>query len=194
MKVSVRVTSALLRASAVATALTLATAAKLRAQVAPAPPPTSPSTPAADSKKPALPPVATTAANPAKPGSTDEIVSLSPFEVVSNFQGYYGANSASATRFNAKLEDLSSAITVMTKERMQDFAMLDLNDVFLYTAGTEGTGTYTDFTVDRNGSVSDNVQLNPQQANRVRGLGPANVSLGNFETISLEVELGAYTP
>ena len=46
-------------------------------------------------------------------------------------------------RLNSKLEDLASSISVVTKQQMQDFAMLDLNDVFLYEAGTEGTGTYT---------------------------------------------------
>ncbi len=119
---------------------------------------------------------------PGAPGSS-EIVALSPFEVVSDNKGYYGANTMSGTRFNSKLEDLAASITVVTKEQMQDFAMLDVNDVFLYTASTEGTGTYTDFTVDRNGSVSDNVQLNPTQANRVRGIAAANISLGNFETM-----------
>ena len=34
---------------------------------------------------------------------------------------------------------------------MSDFAMLDINDVFLYEASTEGTGNYTDFDVDHNG-------------------------------------------
>ncbi len=121
------------------------------------------------------------APDPAKPA--DEVVALSPFEVISDNKGYYGANTMSGTRFNSKLEDLAASITVVTKEQMQDFAMLDINDVFLYSASTEGTGTFTDFTVDRNGSVSDNVQLNPAQANRVRGLNSANISLGNFETM-----------
>ena len=113
----------------------------------------------------------------------DDIITLSPFEVVSDTKGYYSANTMSGTRFNSKLEDLAASITVVTKEQMQDFAMLDINDVFLYTASTEGTGTYTDFNVDRNGSVSDNVQLNPTQANRVRGIAAANTSLGNVETM-----------
>ena len=118
-----------------------------------------------------------------KPAGNDEAVQLSPFEVTSDTKGYYASNTMSGTRFNTKLEDLASSITVVTKEQMSDFAMLDINDVFLYTAGTEGTGTYTDYTIDRNGSVSENVSLNPQGANRVRGIGSANVSLGNFETM-----------
>ena len=114
----------------------------------------------------------------------DEVVVLSPFEVISETKGYYSANTMSGTRMNSKLEDLASSVTVMTKEQMQDFAMLDINDIFLYTAGTEGAGTYTAISVDTTGNVTDSVQNNPTQANRVRGIGPANVSLGNFETMS----------
>lgn len=120
---------------------------------------------------------------PVEAKASDEAVVLSPFEVVSDSKGYYSSSTMSGTRFNSKLEDLASSITVVTKEQMADFAMLDLNDVFLYTASTEGTGNYTDLTVDRNGSVSDNVQLDPTQANRVRGIAPANLSLGNVETM-----------
>jgi len=112
----------------------------------------------------------------------EEVIKLSPFEVVSDTRGYFSANTMSGTRFNTKLQDLGSSITVMTKEQMSDFAMLDINDVFLYTVGTEGTGTYSDFAMNRNGELTDNVSLNPAQANRVRGISAANISYGNFET------------
>ena len=49
----------------------------------------------------------------------------------------------SGTRFNTKLEDLASSITIVTKEQMEDFAMLDMNDILQYTANTEGANTYT---------------------------------------------------
>jgi hypothetical protein len=110
-----------------------------------------------------------------------ETVVLSPFEVTSEGRGYYSASTMSGTRLNSKVEDLASAISVVTKEQMSDFAMLDINDIFLYEANTEGTGTYTEFSVDRNGSPVDN-SLNPNSANRVRGVGPANLSFANFET------------
>ncbi len=125
----------------------------------------------------ARPPVVTSG----EPGAAGETVMLSPFEVNAEGRGYYAANTMSGTRLNSKVEDLASSITVITKEQMADFAMLDLNDIFLYEAGTEGTGTYTEFSVDRNGSPVDN-SLNPNSANRVRGVGPANISFGNFET------------
>ncbi|MES1167298.1 MAG: TonB-dependent receptor plug domain-containing protein, partial [Pseudomonadota bacterium] len=115
--------------------------------------------------------------------SSEQAIELSPFQVTSDTKGYYATNTMSGTRFNSKLDDLASSISVVTKEQMSDFAMLDINDIFNYTGNTEGTGTYTDYSVDRNGSVSDNVQLNPTQANRIRGLAPANVSLGNIETM-----------
>ncbi len=111
----------------------------------------------------------------------DEAVMLSPFEVTSEGRGYYASSTMSGTRLNSKVEDLASSISVITKEQMSDFAMLDINDIFLYEAGTEGIGTYTQFEVDRNASPTDN-SLNPQGSNRVRGVGAANLSFANFET------------
>jgi hypothetical protein len=121
---------------------------------------------------------------PASPSlKPDEPLVLSPFEVVAaTAKGYYAANSMSGTRFNTSLQDLASPISVVTKEQMQDFGMLDLNDVFLYSVNAEGTGTYSAMEVDRNGMLYDNVQLNPNTANRVRGLASSNISYGNFET------------
>ena len=116
-------------------------------------------------------------------GVNGDVVALSPFEVSADqSQGYYAANTLSGTRINSRLEDLGASITVVTKQQMEDFAMLDINDIFLYEASTEGTGTYTDAVVDRNGVVSDNVARDPNNANRVRGIGPANQAVGNFQT------------
>ncbi|MSU49169.1 MAG: TonB-dependent receptor [Opitutus sp.] len=121
---------------------------------------------------------------PQKPAAANsgEPLVLSPFEVRSDDRGYLASNTMSGTRLNSKVEDLASSITVITKEQMSDFAMLDLNDIFLYEAGTEGTGTFTDYAFDRNGAPLDNTQLNPGNANRIRGVGPANTASGNFET------------
>jgi hypothetical protein len=88
----------------------------------------------------------------------------------------------SGTRMNSKIEDLGQSITVMTKEQMVDFAMLDINDVFDYMASTEGTGSYSQFDTDRTGAVVDQVSLNPNNANRVRGIGNANIAFNNIAT------------
>jgi outer membrane receptor protein involved in Fe transport len=119
----------------------------------------------------------------ARAAGAGEVVELSPFQVSAEAdQGYFAANTLSGTRIKTKLEDLGASITVVTKQQMQDFAMLDLNDVFLYEANTEGTGNYTDVFIDRNGVAQDNVARDPNNANRVRGIGPANQAFGNFQT------------
>jgi len=111
-----------------------------------------------------------------------ETVTLSPFEVVADNKGYQATNTMSGTRMNSQLEDIGSAISVITKEQMTDFAMLDINDVFLYAAGAEGTGTYTQIGEDTGGNINDATAGDPANANRIRGIGQANVSVGNFES------------
>ncbi|MBC8002389.1 MAG: TonB-dependent receptor plug domain-containing protein [Opitutaceae bacterium] len=107
---------------------------------------------------------------------------MSPFEVAADNRGYYAANTMAGTRIGSKLEDLGASITVVTKEQMLDFAMLDINDIFNYEASTEGTGNYTAFSFNRNGQASSDAQLDPQNANRIRGMSSVNVTLGNFAT------------
>ena len=60
----------------------------------------------------------------------DETVVLSPFTVSSEAErGYQAFNTLSGTRLNSKLEDLGASITVVTKQQMQDLALLDLNEI-----------------------------------------------------------------
>eukprot|EP01031_Cornospumella_fuschlensis_P048849 gene48849-59810_t len=59
---------------------------------------------------------------------SEEVIELSPFQVRADNNGYFQTNSMSGTRMNSKIEDLGQSITVMTKEQMIDFAMLDIND------------------------------------------------------------------
>lgn len=114
--------------------------------------------------------------------ASDDAVELSPFEVKEDNRGYYAMNTMSGTRLNSKVEDLGSSISVVTKEQMSDFAMLDINDIFMYEAGTEGAATYTDFAFDQSSQPQDNLAASPTTANRVRGLNSANIAFGGFET------------
>ena len=105
-----------------------------------------------------------------------EVVELSPFQVsAAADRGYLAANTLSGTRLNSKLEDLGSSITVITKQQMEDLALLDINDVFRYEASTEGTDNFTTFNRNRSGGVNDQVQSDPSRANRVRGVTAAEV-------------------
>ena len=132
--------------------------------------------PATDEKK--VPVEKATTDSSAKP--LGETVELSPFQVTSNAKGYFQSNTMSGTRLNSKIEDIAQPITVMTKEQMRDFAMLDINDVFDYMASTEGTNSYSEFVTDRTGAVVDNTSLSPNTANRVRGIGSANIAFNNI--------------
>jgi outer membrane receptor protein involved in Fe transport len=132
-----------------------------------------------------------TPAAPAAPRDNDTIV-LSPFTVAGDAdRGYQALNTLSGTRLNSKLEDLGASITVITKQQMDDLAMLDINDVFRYEASTEGTDNFTTFNRNRSGGVNDQVQSDPQKSNRIRGMttagqsaGGANTAWGNFASNS----------
>jgi outer membrane receptor protein involved in Fe transport len=138
----------------------------------------------ADDAQAAQTPVATTPAG--TPGASGAaVVQMSPFTVETDDEsGYYASNTLSGTRLNSKIEDLASSITVVTKQQMQDMAALDINDIFLYEANTEGTGNYTSFSVGRGGDVNDAIQSDPATANRVRGIASANTARGNYATNS----------
>ena len=145
-----------------------------RAQTAPAP---SRAT-APEAAQKTVVPVST---QPVAKSADEDIVALSPFEVVADAKGYFASNSMSGTRLNSKIEDLGQSITVVTKEQMADFAMLDINDIFDYTASTEGINSYSQFDTDRTGAVVDQVSLSPNTANRVRGIGNANIAFNNIQ-------------
>ena len=65
-------------------------------------------------------------------------------------------------------------------QQLLDTAAVDINDIFLYEANTEGTGNFTAFSVGRNGDVNDSVQSDPMNANRVRGMDSANIARDGF--------------
>ena len=85
----------------------------------------------------------------------------------------------SGTRLNSNLEDLAAAITVLNKQQMLDRAAVDINDLFLNEVNTEGTFQFNASEADRNGNVAD-AGLNPEGANRIRGLGAANLAMSSF--------------
>ncbi len=110
----------------------------------------------------------------------DKVVELSPFQVISDDSGYQAANALSGTRLNTKLEDIASSTTVVTKQQLIDTAVNDINDLFLYEASTEGLGSFTAVTINRDGGVNDDAADDPNTANRIRGMSATNIAIGNF--------------
>ena len=115
----------------------------------------------------------------------EDIKTLSPFVVAvsPNDIGYYAENTLAGSRLNTSLADLAASITVVTRQQMLDTAAIDMNDVFLYEANTEGTGNYTSFSYD-SGGVIDNTALQPQTANRVRGIGSVDRARNFYASIN----------
>jgi len=71
-------------------------------------------------------------------------VTLNPFSVdASKDIGYYAENTLAGSRLKTNVGDLASSITVVTKQQLEDTGSLNINDVFLYEANTEGASTYT---------------------------------------------------
>ncbi|MEY2880156.1 MAG: hypothetical protein RLZZ15_2536, partial [Verrucomicrobiota bacterium] len=131
-------------------------------------------------------PAPSRAAAPASPSAAsaapDDLVQLSPFEVRSDAdRGYLATSALSGTRLNTKLEDLAASLSVVTKQQLQDTAAVDINDMFLYEANTEGASQWTSFSNDR-GTISDDVQANPTGATRMRGLTAANTAIDGFSS------------
>lgn len=125
---------------------------------------------------------------PAAPGSEAEkdVTVMSPFLVQSssNDIGYYAENTLAGSRLNTNIGDLAASITVVTRQQMLDTGSIDLNDVFLYEANTEGTKNFTSFTFDDQGGVRDNNQSSPATSNRVRGVGSVDNAHNNYASIS----------
>lgn len=72
------------------------------------------------------------AVRPAAPG-----VTLNPFEAdASKDKGYYAENTLAGSRLRTNVADLASSITVVTKQQMDDAGALNVNDVFMYEAGS----------------------------------------------------------
>jgi hypothetical protein len=134
----------------------------------------------------------TTAANADTPAKEDDVIVLSPFVVDSSKdEGYRATSTLAGSRINTNLRDVAAPITVVTKEFMTDTAAVSVNDIVAYLANTEGTRDFTSSTVSL-GRPQDNVSINSNTSNRVRGLAAADITRDYFYTISTWVGFDSY--
>ena len=121
-----------------------------------------------------------------------QAVQLSPFTVsTTKDSGYFAQNTLAGSRLNTNLSDLAASITVVTKQQLEDTASLDINDVFRYEAGTEGSATYSPVITDRGTAKdamagytlgNDGGTTTNAQSNRVRGLAAPDAAMNYFPT------------
>ena len=118
---------------------------------------------------------------------------LSPFHIQasSNDVGYYAENTLAGSRLNAKVSDMAASITVVSRQQLEDTVSVDLNEVFLYEANTEGMYNYSAYEIDKDGAVEDiaagwsnsSNASGPYSANRIRGVGRAATARNYFPSI-----------
>jgi hypothetical protein len=130
---------------------------------------------------------------PSEPGE-ETTIRMSPFTVnTTRDAGYFAENTLAGSRLNTNLGDLAASITVVTKLQMVNTASLNINDVFRYEAGTEGSSTYAPFINDGRGVAKDTLagltdsggnSTTNAQSNRVRGLTTPDAAINNFPTNS----------
>jgi len=150
-------------------------------------------------KQDPVPAASTSATQPdtaAQSSGDEEMVVLSPFTVTTTKdQGYFAQNTLAGSRMNTNIADLGAAISVVTKQQLEDTGSLDINDAFRYEVGTEGSTTYTPVIATMRGEGiadavggasfgnSTTVSTNAT-ANRVRGLGSPTMALNYYPAIS----------
>ncbi len=105
-------------------------------------------------------------------------IELSPFEVdASQDRGYRATSTLAGTRINSSLRDVGSAVSVITREFLDDIGATGNEDLLLYTTSTETGGVGGNF----GGEESTNL-LRPNTNNRVRGLEAADNTRDFFLT------------
>ncbi len=132
----------------------------------------------------------------------EEIIELSPFEVsAESDQGYVATQTLAGSRINTKLEDIGSAITVITSEFLKDTGAVDNKSLLMYTPNTEVGGMQGNFRGISGGQTeSDSNLTNPNSNTRVRGLSSAdntrnffmsNISWDGYNVDRIDMQRGA---
>jgi len=115
----------------------------------------------------------------------DEPIALTPFEVATTKdRGYQATETLAGTRIRTDLRDVGAAISVVTKEFLQDVGATDVSTLLQYTTNAEVAGTRGTYAGLGNGTaLDDTANLRaPGGAQRVRGLAAADNSRDFFVT------------
>ncbi|MBN2233764.1 MAG: TonB-dependent receptor [Opitutales bacterium] len=116
----------------------------------------------------------------------EDVYILNPFVVESSGNvGYLATSTLAGTRLNTQLKDVGSAISVVTKEFMQDTGATNNETLLVYTMNTEVGGVGGNFTNVSNGASSYEGMttfLTPHSSTRVRGLSAADNTRDYFVT------------
>ena len=76
-----------------------------------------------------------------------DIFDLNPFTINEDENvGYLARSSLAGTRLNTPLRDIAATVSVVTEEFLKDTGTSDLQELLVYTAGTEISGIAVSYT------------------------------------------------
>lgn len=119
----------------------------------------------------------------------EDAIVLSPF-VVNTQQdvGYRAASTLSGSKLNTNLRDVASSISVVTKDFLQDTGSTNLEDILVYTVGTEVNGLGGNFSnfgqmnLGRKFQENSSGAFEPMSTTRLRGLAAADQARNFFNS------------
>jgi len=121
-------------------------------------------------------PASSTAVDPTT--ADESVVELSPFKIdATQDAGYQSKIALSGAGLRVSIDDIASAVSVITPKFLEDTASRDLRDALVYQVGIEVGG----FGGNYAGSTSERALTN-NVATRVRGLAEADLTRGFFRS------------
>lgn len=119
------------------------------------------------------------------PSDENNPIMLSPFEVRTDTDtGYAATETLAGTRIRTNLADVASAIQVVDQTFLQDIGAHDSGSLLEYTTNSQVAGTLGTYEGEGNGTTLNefNNLINPQGAQRIRGLAAADNAQDYFIT------------
>ena len=110
--------------------------------------------------------------------AADETITLDPFTVTTEHEGYKADDTLAGGRVRTSLKDTPASLSVVTKKFMDDLGITNATDLLVYTASTEVSGLFGNYSglsnrsggIGFGGSVEAGRLVNPAGVNRARGL------------------------
>ncbi len=107
--------------------------------------------------------------------SEDRVIELSPFSVTAaEDDGYRATTTMAGTRIKTELKDVGSAITVVTKDLLNDLSATGNESLLVHTPSTEVAGLDGNIGVGGTANGFADVLIRTDANNRIRGLATAD--------------------
>jgi hypothetical protein len=115
-------------------------------------------------------------------------IEMSPFVVdATRDTGYQATTTLAGTRLNTPVKDIGAAISIYTKDFLEDIGATNVNELLVFATSMEAAGpggNYSGSTNDVNATevVGNGPRVDPQQGTRTRGLSSPTFTRGFFGT------------